>query len=156
MDEASLWRLKEEIEREAHRAEEDGFVHLDVGNALKEAEMLLRRYRATKSWEGGYGGRARNYELGFDIDREALLLRAKEFLLRAKGAIRALRLPPWAKELRYYYLDPVWGEESVERLDPRRGVVFMSGRDWALKGFQRVRRASGIGVIVGRRLRVSN
>ena len=139
MDERDLWLLKEAIEFEASRAREDGFFPLDVGNELRNAEELLKRYRATKGWEGGYGGRARNYELGFDLDRESLLLRAKESLLRAKGAIRALRLPRWAKEHRYFYLRKVYGRdmdtEGLEAFDPRRGVVFLSGGIWALKGF---------------------
>ena len=135
MDEADLWSLKKAVEREADKAREKGYFPLDVGNELKRAEGLLRGYRATKSWERGYGGKAENYDLGFDIDREGLLLQAREALLRAKGAIIALKLPIWTKELRYFYMNATWGKEGVESLDPRRGVVFMSGRDWALKGF---------------------
>ncbi len=139
MNERELWLLKEDIEREAKRAEEDGFVHLDIGNSLKQAEELLDKYRATKGWEGGYGGRAKFYELGFDLDRETLLLKAKEFLFRAKGAVLALRLPRWAKEHRYFYVDKVFGQdlnlEGLKAFDPRRGVVFFSGRTWAMKGF---------------------
>lgn len=135
LNEVDLWLLKEEIEREMERARKEGFYPLDVGGELRRAEELLRRYRATKSWERGYSGRAENYDLGFDLERENLLLQAKESLLRAKGAIINLKLPPWAKNLRYYYTDITWGSESAEALDPRRGVVFMSGNEWALKGF---------------------
>jgi hypothetical protein len=135
LDEVSLWILKETIEKEAKKAVKEGFYPLDVGGELKKAEDLLRKYRSTKSWERGYGGRAENYDLGFDLDREVLLLNARESLLRAKGAIINLKLPPWTKNLRYYYTDALWGRESVEEMDLRRGVVFMSGNDWALKGF---------------------
>jgi len=135
MEEADLWSLKEAVERDVERARKEGYFPLDVGNELKRAEGLLGRYRATKGWERGYWGRAENYDLGFDIDRENILLQARDALLRAKGALIALRLPPWTKELRYFYTDAAWGKEGVEFLDPRRGVVFMSGREWALKGF---------------------
>jgi len=135
MDEAETWRLKERVEEEYAEARRTGYLPLDVGNALREAESLLRKYRSTKSWESGYEGRAENYDLGYDVERESLLLRARESLLRAKGAIISLKLPRWAKDLRYYYTDSEWGRESVESLDPFRGVVFMSGREWALEGF---------------------
>lgn len=135
MNENEVWRLKEEVEEEFKEAYRTGFLPLDVGNALEEAESLLRKYRSTKSWEKGYEERAENYDLGFDIERESLLLEAWEHLLRAKGAIISLKIPRWAKDLRYYYTDARWGLESVDCLDPRRGVVFMSGEEWALKGF---------------------
>jgi len=135
MDEVDLWSLKEAIEREVERARMQGYFPLDVGDALKKATGLLIKYRGTKSWERGYWGRAQNYDLGFDVEREGLLLQAREALLRAKGAVIALKLPTWAKELRYYYTDVQWGAEAAGSLDPRRGVVFMSGREWALKGF---------------------
>lgn len=132
--ENELWRLKEDIERKVLQSEEEGYVFLDVGSELKQAERFLQEYRGTKGWEGGYEGRTKNYDIGFNIDRESLLLEAKQSLLRAKGALISLRLPNWARELRYYY---VGGQatESVEAFDDLRGVVFMSGSDWALKGF---------------------
>jgi len=137
MDEAGVWRLKDRVEKEVAEARGKGYLPLDVGNALKEAENLLRKYRSTKSWEKGYWGRAENYDLGFDVDRERLLLEAVEHLLRAKGALISLKLPRWVKDLRYYYMDAEWGREGVESLDAHRGVVFMSGREWALEGFPR-------------------
>ncbi|HYA21721.1 MAG TPA: hypothetical protein VEG31_00875, partial [Thermoproteota archaeon] len=133
--EPEVWTLLEEVETETERARSEGYFPLDVGNSLKEARDLLSRHREARNWKGGYWGRAENYDLGFSPDRERLILDARESLLRAKGALIALKLPRWAKELRYYYLDSIWGEERVESLDPRRGVVFMSGTEWALKGF---------------------
>ena len=133
--ESDVWDLLEEVETETDRAKAEGYFPLDVGNSLKEARRLLNGYREARNWKGGYWGRAENYDLGFSPDRERPLLEARESLLRAKGALIALKLPRWAKELRYYYLDSTWGEDRVESLDPRRGVVFMSGAEWALKGF---------------------
>lgn len=50
---------------------------------------------------------------------------ARTTLLRAKGALLNLKLPRWARELRYYSpADPT--------LDPDRGVLFWN--DWALPG----------------------
>ncbi|MEM3390476.1 MAG: hypothetical protein QW506_02725 [Thermoproteota archaeon] len=137
MDEAEVWRLKNRIEEESAEARRKGYLPLDVGNALKEAENLLMKYRSTKGWEEGYWGRAENYDLGFDVERESLLLKAVEHLLRAKGALISLKLPRWAKDLRYYYMDVEWGGEGVESMDTHRGVVFMSGREWSLEGFPR-------------------
>ena len=74
MDEAGVWGLKERVEEESSEARRKGYLPLDVGNALKEAENLLRKYRFTKGWEEGYWGRAENYDLGFDVGRESLLL----------------------------------------------------------------------------------
>lgn len=135
MNEAEIWRLKERVEEEFAEARRTGYLPLDVGNAMEEAEMFLRKYRSTKGWGGGYEGRAENYDLGFDLEREGLLLKARESLLRAKGAIISLKIPRWAKDLRYYYTDVGLGRERVESLDPYRGVVFMSEGEWALKGF---------------------
>ncbi len=137
MDEAEVWRLKSRIEEESAEARRKGYLPLDVGNALKEAEKLLGKYRSTKGWGEGYLGRAENYDLGFDMERESLLLKAVEHLLRAKGALISLKLPRWARDLRYYYMDVEWGGEGVESLDKHRGVVFMSGREWSLEGFPR-------------------
>ena len=135
MNETYIWDLLQEIHDEADKAREEGYFPLDVSNALREAEELLGKYRGTKDWRGGYWGRALSYEIGFDAGRESLLLKARESLLRAKGALISLKLPKWAKELRYYYMDPVWGKESVDGLDRRRGVAFMAGSEWALGGF---------------------
>jgi hypothetical protein len=135
MRESEVWTLLEEVETETARAKSEGYFPLDVGNSLEEARDFLNKYREARNWKGGYWGRAENYDLGFHPDRERSLLDARESLLRAKGALIALKLPKWAKELRYYYIDSIWGEERVESLDPRRGVVFMSGTEWALKGF---------------------
>jgi len=135
LNESELWDLLKEIRTETDKAREEGYLPLDVGNALLEAENLLNKYRETKGWKGGYWGRSANYEMGFEIGRESMLLQARESLLRAKGALISLKLPRWAKELRYYYMDPTWGKESVEGLDRRRGVAFMAGNEWALSGF---------------------
>jgi len=135
MQESEIWTLLEEVETEFARAKSEGYFPLDVGNSLKEARNLLSRYRGTRNWKGGYWWRAEKYDRGYSPDRERLLLEAKELLLRAKGALIALKLPKWAKELRYYYIDSTWGKDSVQSLDPRRGVVFLSGTEWSLKGF---------------------
>lgn len=135
MNAADLWGLEAGVEREAERARREGYFPLDVGHELERARRLLADYGATKSWAKGYGGRAETYDLGFDAEREALLLQAREALLRAKGALIALKLPAWTREFRYFYEDGVWGTDGVESFDERRGVVFMSGRNWALQGF---------------------
>jgi hypothetical protein len=126
MEEADLWSLKEAIKREAERAGKEGYVFLDTRNGLKRAEEILESYRATKE-----------YEEGFNEEKEKLLLQAKEALLQAKGALIALKLPKWAKELRYWYpeksqdFDP---QKQSGSFDPYRGVAFLP-LTWALGGF---------------------
>jgi hypothetical protein len=46
MDEAGVWGLKERVE-EAWRT---GYLPLDVGKALREAESLLRKYKKLQSF----------------------------------------------------------------------------------------------------------
>jgi len=134
-NEAELWKLLEEVERERDLALSRGYYPLDVAHAMKQAKEFLLKYRSTKGWDKGYEGRAAHYDAGFCEEDEKLLLHARESLLGAKGALIALKLPSWAKELRYYYLDRIWGEESIEAMDPRRGVAFLSGSEWSLSGF---------------------
>jgi len=41
LDEASLWILKETVEKEARKAMKEGFYPLDVGGELKKAEGFI-------------------------------------------------------------------------------------------------------------------
>jgi len=121
LDERDLYGLLEAIQREATLAEQEGYAWLDVGNELKRAQALLTQLQQTKKYEGG-----------FDPQRTKLLVEVKERLLRAKGAVIALKLPEWARELRYGWPSRIVPHPENET-DNIRALATLS-HTWALPG----------------------
>lgn len=104
--------LKASIEKEAALAEQQGYVAHYTFALVQQAEAL--RHAAAQP------------QLAAGSPPASLEKEARTTLLQAKGALLNLKLPLWARELRYY------SPGELPTMDPDRGVLFWN--DWAQPG----------------------